>query len=138
MIYKKILCFFILIGSIFLFTSCSKEVDSLILFNKEPITKENFLNNSTEFIAGKRIYYLFMTQKPINGEFIRVRIVKREEKLDFALVNVVYSNDFRLKKDQVYYYNDYIILNNPGYYCMQVYFQDRLNAPFVIADFRVK
>lgn len=121
----------------FLFTACSKP-DAMIFFNNAPITKENILNNSTEFSAGKKIYYLFMTQKPLNTEAIRVRILKEDEKAKYQATRIVYSNDFWLHKDQIYYYNDYIVINEAGYYCMLIYAKNKLDRPLAMAEFKVK
>lgn len=129
------LCFIFVLTSII--TACHKP-DTIILFNKYPITKENLLNNASEFVMGKRIYYIFITEKPINTDTIRVRILKRDEKVNFEPVKLVYSNDFRVKKDQIYYYNDYIIMNETGYYCMLVYAANKLERPLIKADFQVK
>lgn len=121
----------------FLFTACSKPT-TIILFNNAPITKDNFLNNATEFFAGKKIYYLFITEKKLDTEFIRVRVLKRNEKVDYEITGLAYSNDFRLYKNQIYYYNDYIVINEAGYYCMVIYTKNRLTTPLVTANFRVK
>lgn len=111
---------------------------NVILFNKEPITKENLLQNATQFNINKRIYYIFMREKKIDCDFVRVRIIKREEKANFGLSKLVYSNDYRLYKDQIYYYSDYIVMHEAGYYCMVVYAQNRLDKPLATADFQVK
>lgn len=110
----------------------------MILFNKNPITKENFLNNSTEFPAGTRIYYLFITEKTLTSNIIRIRILKRDEKANNQPIKLVYSNDFRMFKDQLYYYNDYIVMNDPGNYCMLIYSTTALDKPLAVADFKVK
>lgn len=133
---KRFFIFFILCFSLF-FSGCDKP-KTIILFNKNPITKENFLNNSTEFPVETKIYYLFITEKPLNTNMIRVRIVKRDEKAGNQLTSLVYSNDFRMFKDQIYYYNDYIVINATGCYCMQIYSTTALDKPLAVADFRVK
>lgn len=135
---KKFLFLVFCLCFILTLCGCDKATKSIILFNKEPITKNNLLSNATEFTAGKRIYYIFITEEPIKVDFIRVRIFKREEKADFTPSKLVYSNDFRPYKDQVYYYNDYIVMGEAGYYCMYVYLKNQLNSPIAIADFRVK
>lgn len=121
----------------FVFTACNKPT-TIILFNREPITKENFLKNSTEFTVGKKIYYIFITEKPLKTDSIRVRILKKDDKANFAATKIVYSNDFRLYKDQIYYYNDYIVMNEAGYYCMVIYACNKLDRPLIIGEFRVK
>lgn len=133
---KKILIFLVLF---FAFTLCGcVKPTTIILFNKEPITKENLLNNSSEFTVGKRIYYIFITEKPLETNEVRVRVLKKEEKADFEINKIAYSNDFRLNKDQVYYYNDYIVMHEAGYYCMAIYAKNNMQSPLAMADFRVK
>lgn len=95
------------------------------------------MDYSTEFVAGKRIYYIFMTEVPLHN-CIRVKVFKRERKADFYPTDVVYSNDFRVNKDQIYYYSDYIVINEAGTYCMMIYSKDDLNHFMAIADFKVK
>lgn len=134
---KKLLYLFLIIGLSFFLSACNRPT-SVILFNKEPIKKENLLKNATLFTAGKRIYYIFITEKPLKVDRIRVRILKRDEKAQFQPTKVVYSNDFKVYKDQVYYYDDYVVINDSGYYCMVVYPINSLDRPLAIADFRVK
>lgn len=127
-----LICFFTLT-----ITGCHKP-NTIILFNKYPITKDNLLDNASEFVMGTRIYYIFITEKTLDTDTIRVRILKREEKCNMEPVKVVYSNDYRLNRDQVFYFTDYIIMNETGYYCMLIYASDKLNQPLIKADFRVK
>lgn len=120
----------------FIFCACNKN-SPIILFNKDPITSETLLNNSTQFIKGKCFYYIFITKKPLKVNSIRVRIMKREEKANMCLSKLVYSNDFRLAKDNIYYYSDYLVINEVGYYCMMIYLTDNLRQPIATADFQV-
>lgn len=133
---KKTFLLFILAFSLLL-TGCDKP-KTMILFNRNPITKENFLNNSTEFPTGTKIYYLFITEKTLNTNIIRIRILKRDEKAGNQPTKIVYSNDFRMFKDQLYYYNDYIVINDAGNYCMLIYSITALDKPLAVADFKVK
>ena len=106
--------------------------------DKNPITKETLLNNSTEFVAGKRIYYIFISTKPLNTQEVRIRVYKRDSKVFNQITKMVFSNDFRLSQDQIYYYQDYIVISNGGEYCMAVYAKNDLERPKAIADFKVK
>lgn len=127
--------------SAFALSGCAKKT-SMILFNQYPITKENLLSNSSEFIQGKRFYYIFVTERPLDSSMIRVRILKREEKANFTASKLVYSNDFKPSRnqiqEQIYYYTDYLVLEETGYYCMQIYSTDLLNSPLAVADFKIK
>lgn len=135
--HKKIFYLILFVGLAIGFCGCDRSTN-MILFNKEPITKDNLLNNSSEFVAGKRIYYIFITEKPLNTNMVRIIILKREEKINYMATKIVYSNDFRLYKDQIYYYNDYIVMHEVGYYCMAIYDKNNMEKPIAIADFRVK
>ena len=118
-------------------TACNKP-KTIILFNQAPITVDNFLNNSTKFVAGKRVYYLFITEIPLESDLIRIRVYKRDEKGDMAPTKVIYSNDFKLSQEhQHYYYNDYIVIHDAGYYCMTIYALNKLDRPLAVADFQV-
>lgn len=138
MVKKKLLFLIICFSFMFILCGCDKPNKSMILFNKNPITKDNLLTNSSEFLVGKRIYYIFISEERIDSNFIRVRVLKRDEKVNYVATKLLYSNDFRLYKDQVYYYNDYIVMNEAGTYCMLVYAGNNLNGPLAIADFQVK
>ncbi len=135
--YKKFFSLILLLCLTLGISGCNKQ-KAIILFNHNPITKETLLNNATEFQVKKRIYYIFINQKALNTQFVRVIIQKREEKADYFATKIIYSNDFRLNKDQIYYFNDYIVMDEGGYYCMKVYATNNLIRPLAIADFRVK
>lgn len=134
---KKCLCALLLLICVFCSTACNRP-KTLILFNNYPITKENLLNNSTEFKMDKRIYYIFLTDKPLDTKMVRVKIYKRDEKANFQVTKVVFANDFRLQKDQVYYYNDYVVMHDAGYYYMAIFAINSMDKPLATADFRVK
>lgn len=135
--FKKLLSILIIIFFALVLTACNTP-KTIILFNDNPITKENLLQNSTQFKVGKRFYYIFITEKQIETNFIRVRILKRDEKANYQPTKVVYCNDFRLNKDQIFYYTDYLVMNDTGYYYMLIYAMNRLDRPLATADFQVK
>lgn len=133
---KNFLYLFLLLCFSIVLTGCNK-TKTLILFNSNPITKETLLNNATKFPAQKRIYYIFLSEKPLETNAIMVKIYKRDAKADFCINKLVYSNDFRLNKDQIYYYNDYIVMDDAGYYYMAIFAMNGLDKPLATADFRV-
>lgn len=111
---------------------------TIILFNHSPISKENFLNSSVNFKPHERIYYLFISEKPVKSDYIRIQILKKDEKSEWWGVKIAYANDFKIYKDQVYYYNDYIVLNESGYYYMRVFAKNNLEKPLATASFYVR
>ena len=69
---------------------------------------------------------------------VRIKIYKRDEKANFSVTKVAFTADFKLNKDQVNYYNDYIVMHEPGYYYMAVFAMNSMDKPLATADFRVK
>ena len=135
--YLKFLLIFILFCTTISPCLCKKP-KTMIIFNNEPITKTNLLDNSSEFQMGKKIYYLFITEKPLKTDAIRVRVMKRDSKALNEITKMVYSNDYRLYKDQIYYYNDYVVMHDVGEYCMVIFSKMDLRRPLAIGDFKVK
>lgn len=121
----------------FIFGIFSREPQAIILFNKNPITINNVLENATEFQTDKRIYYVFMSKKEIQPNVIRVKVYKRDAKARHQITKLAYSNDFKLNAGEVYYFSDYIIMHDGGEYCMMVYSKERLDKPLAMADFIV-
>ena len=135
--FKQLFCLVVIcLISISLY-GCSKN-KAIILLNDYPISKENLLKNSIEFKTGYRIYYIFITEKQLTIKFIRIRIMKRDEKAGYSRTKLVYADDFRLSQDQMYYYNNYVVINEAGYYTLFVYSKDDLRHPLAMADFEVK
>ena len=118
------------------FTGCSSK-KAIILFNRAPISKETLLKNSRDFAVGEKIYYIFISPKEIPSSFVRIQIVKEDEKTGFFSRQPFYSNDHKLYKDQAYYFNDYIVIHDRGHYLMLVYLRDNQYKPLASADFFV-
>ena len=132
---KKLLlvCLF----SIFLFVGCKYD-RGLILFNTQPITKENALSDAKIFQTGQRVYYLFIAPNRMDNKYIRVQIFKMTDKAPWGGNEVVRTKDFRLMKDQRYYHTDYFTFYESGRYVMQVFSMDDLQNPLSLNDFYVK
>ena len=132
---KKIFAIFIL--CLFLFCGCKYD-RGIILFNTQPITKENALHDSKVFASGQKVYYLFIAPKRMENKYIRVQIFKMTDKAPWGGNEVVRTKDFRLMKDQRYYHSDYFTLYEKGRYVMQVFSTEDYQHPLSIGDFYVK
>ncbi|MBQ7764851.1 hypothetical protein IJ384_05750 [bacterium] len=133
---KKFVVFFFLLAIVF--CSGCKYKRGIILFNTQPITKENVLYNSRTFAIGQPVYYLFIAPKKMKNEYIRVQIFKMTDKAPWGGNEVLRTKDFRLMKDERYYHSDYFVLHEKGRYVMQVFSMDDLQRPLSIGDFYVK
>lgn len=110
-----------------------------IIFNKVPFTPETAGNYTRSFERGEKIYWLFMSKKPIKAEFIGVQVVSGTHKTGLTTISgIVYTHDYRINKDNPHYYTDYFVLHSPGHYYMQIFDKNKRFKPLVIADFFVR
>ena len=126
----------LLVLSLFLFSGCVYD-RGIILFNSEPITKENALTDEINFQVGQRVYYLFIAPKRMENKYIRVQVFKMVDNAPWGGNEVVRTKDFRLMKDQRYYYMDYFTFHQAGKYVLQVFSTDDLQHPLAVDFFFV-
>lgn len=117
---KLLLMFFTII--VILTTACEGN-SSCILFNKYPFDTNTTVQTSNIFKPGERIYYLVTTPKTVNSKRLLIQVYKlgKNERLGFELV---WGKNVKVRDEQVYYYTDYIVLNETGTYMMEVYSKD--------------
>ena len=121
-----------------LFTTACDEEKPGILFNKYPITIDTVMGHEQVFERGTRIYYLVVMPQKIHSRFMYLQIVKKDNDYGRLGYKVYYGKDIRLKDEQVYYYDDYIVINQPGDYVMQVFSRDNPRTPLTMNEFWVK
>lgn len=109
-----------------------------ILFNKNPITKENVMDYSSVFKPNVRIYYLILMPKKVHSRYIYIQIIKKDNDMERLGYKLYWANTVRLKDEEVYYYDDYIVIGEPGAYVMKVYSKDRPTEPLTMAQFFVR
>lgn len=134
---KKIILFFTALILLFTTTACTGDKPA-ILFNKNPITKENIMDYSSVFKPNVRIYYLVLMPKKVHSRFIYIQIIKKDNAQERLGYKLYWANTVRLKDEQMYYYDDYIVINEPGAYVMKVYSKDRPQEPMTMAQFFVR
>ena len=135
---KKLILFFVAVLIFSITPSLAYNKKGIILFNTQPITKENALSDQMVFQEGQKVYYLFIAPKRMKNKFIRVQIFKMIETAPWGGNEVVRTKDFRLMKDQRYYHTDYFTLYERGRYVMQVFSIDDLQHPLAVDFFYVK
>ena len=107
-----------------------------IMFNTRPVTPETVMDNSFTFKPGQRIYYLILMPKTVNSRFLYIQIIKKG-KADRLGYELYWADTVRLKDEQMYYYTDYIVLNERGTYVMKVYSKDNPTKVLTDAQFFV-
>lgn len=109
----------------------------MLFFNEQTITPETVNYPQRVFRTGERINYLVLNPKGFKNDYIRVQIVKKEEKTPHWGYTVYWAKDYHIDTSDNYYIN-YIVLNEPGYYFMQVFSFDNFDKPIIRNDFWVK
>lgn len=118
-------------------TACDTD-KAAILFNRDPINEETVLNNTTIFERSERIYYLILMPKTVHSRYIYIQVIKKDNDYAQFGYKLYWANTFRLKDEQVNYYNDYLVLNESGAYIMKVYSKDNPRQVLTQAQFFVR
>lgn len=135
---KKAILILCILLSLLIFPQYAYAKKGILLFNNQPITKENALSDNMVFSAGNKVYYLFIAPKKMKNKFIRVQIFKMTESAPWGGNDIVRTKDFRLMKDQRYYHTDYFTLYETGRYVMQVFSIDDLQHPLAVDFFYIR
>src|SRR5574344_465038 len=103
-------------------TACSRPYVG-ILFNKDPITKETIMNGTNGFVPNQRIYFLFISEKPIVAKIARIQVYKYGD-AGAGPTTLVYAKDLKVHMNEYYYITDYFVITKPGHYVFQVFARD--------------
>ena len=125
--------FLIICLLLFFVTGCGRFSKNVIIFNDEAFSKDNFNQVKTGFYAGERIYYLFASPDKFKAPYIRVQVSSVTDKVHTLFYKPIWSGDYRLMKDEVYYYTNYFVLHQKGKYLVQVFRMDDLHHPLAFA-----
>jgi len=117
---------FLLICSVlvlFFATGCSEQ--AYIVFNKQPITRENVLDGCYLFEKGERVYYV-VTLPPdkVLTKKILLQVYKRDNKEMRYGYKLIYGKNIFLNEGEQYYYTDYYVFADSGLYEFKVYSAD--------------
>lgn len=124
---------------ILVFTSACTQTDKAsILFNHNKITAENALDFSYVFQPNQRIYYLVLIPKKIQTRTIEIQIIKKDNKYERLGYKLFWSTTARLKDDQMYYYDDYVVIPETGAYVMKVFSKDDPTKTLCMSQFFVR
>lgn len=124
-----------------IFTCACNSEKSVVLFNKHSFTPETITSNSNTnvFKPGDKINYLITLPKPVQSKLLLIQIVKvggdKQERLGYELV---WGKTVKIRDEQVYYYTNYIVLNQTGAYIMKVYSRDNPTKLLTSAYFYVR
>lgn len=133
---KKFLIISVIVTVMFLTSAC-REAKPGILFNKYPITADTIMGNEYVFKPNSRIYYLVVLPQKIHSRYAYLQIIKKD-KGGYLGYKIYYGKTIRLKNEQVNYYDDYIVISEPGIYVMKIYSKDDPQRILTLGEFYVK
>lgn len=115
--FLSLVLFFVMIFS----TACEKE--AYILFNSHPFSEETMSATTNVFKPGERIYYLVTTPKTVKSKRLLLQVMKmgKHERLGYE---TVWGKQVKVRDEQVFYYTDYFVFNEPGAYEMRAFSKD--------------
>lgn len=131
---KKLILFCITL--LFITTACTVDRAS-ILFNRNPITKENIYDYSKAFPINSRIYYVVLMPKKVESRYLYIQVIKKDNEYGSLGYNLIWTKNIRLKDEEINYYTDYLVLNEKGYYIMKVYSKDNPQKVLAASEFYV-
>lgn len=109
-----------------------------ILFNNNPITEKTVMNYSDYFSVGQRIYYLILIPEKVRSRYLDIQVVKKDNDYGRLGYNLYWTKTVRLKDEEINYFTDYVVINQKGFYIMQVYSKDNPTKRFAAAEFQVR
>lgn len=120
-----------------LFLCGCKKDQPLLFFNSQPITSQTINHPGRNFSANQPIYYILIVPKGFKNDYIRAQIVKKDEKTAHWGYKIYQSKDFRIDRTKNYFINSFV-LNEPGYYFMQIFPFNNFDVPIARNDFWVR
>lgn len=133
---KKIILFIVALILVVMTSACSDK--SSIMFNKNPITKENVMDYSSVFKPNVRIYYLILLPKKVHSRYLYIQVIKKDNDEGRLGYKLYWTKTVRLKDEEQNYFSDYVVMNEKGAYVMQVYSKDRPQEPLARAQFFIQ
>lgn len=134
---KRLLTVFVILFVMVFTSACSDEKPG-ILFNKYPITEDTVMGYQQVFERGTRIYYLVVMPEKIHSRYVYLQIIKKDNDYGRMGYKIYYGKNIRLKNEHIYYYDDYIVINEPGAYVMQIFSRDNPQKVLTMGEFLVK
>ena len=108
-----------------------------LYFSIQPIQKNNINNVGRVFRAGDRVYYLLTSPKDFRDEYLRIQIIKKEEKTNQWGYKLYRTRDVRIERGQREFMS-YFVINEPGYYFVQIFSFDDFDRVVARNDFWIK
>lgn len=131
--------FFSVFICIFLVSSCGWNEDTAILLGNRPIDPENFsyINRQPVFKPRQRIYYILISEDPIEDIKLRLQVLKLDMKSPLWGIKPAYAIDIN-RGEKKHYVTDYIVLHEAGNYVIRIFGHSDMEKPIAETEFLVE
>lgn len=103
----------------------------------EPVTAYNANVYEQKFKVGQRIYYAVVVPEKFGDDTLRIQVIKQDTKVSSFGYNLAFSESVAIDPSEKYYRN-YIVLNEAGYYILQIFEFRNMVTPLARYDFWVE
>ena len=135
---KRSLILILLILTIIICSGCNLQKDKIyLIFNSEPITKENALDEVRHFDLGQKTYYAILAPNGFKYHMIRVQVYKQDDKVERFGYTIYQTKDFILDINKNYFIND-LRIGGKGLFIMHIFYLNDKNFPIVRGEFWIK
>ncbi len=134
---KKIICTTLLLLIVLLSVGFATKKGS-ILFNDVPINQVSQGSEKLTFNVGDKIHYFIYMPKGFKDDYIRIQVIKGEDKVTSGGYKVVFAQDVELSNLNKNSYSDYFVIYEKGVYIMQVLEFKNMNKGVAYGTFGVK
>ena len=118
--FLKIIIFIFCLSFLFCGFSLKKKSQVTVAFSREPISEQIKDNYSQTFNSGEKIYYLVNNPKGFKCDFLRIRILKKDDKVNLGGFNIKRTIDMETENGASKLSGE-VVLHEKGLYILQVY-----------------
>ncbi len=132
----KYLISFVLVCFMLCGFSLKPKPKAFIVFSSNPVNQSTLSNTEVCFKEQQKIYYMIYNPNGFQDDFIRIQVVKKDDKTNIGGYKIKYTNDVEVKLNSKVYC-DALILHEKGIYFMQVNEFKEFNKALAYGTFEV-
>lgn len=127
---NKIITLILIISTIFLSGCAIKSKKPILLFNSQKINAKTIYDAQKIFKPNQKVYYVILMPNGFKKEYLRMQIIKREDKVVQGGANIYMSKDLFIDASKKYYIDSFSI-GSSGTFVVRFFYGNKLEKPFL-------
>lgn len=130
---RRILLILILIFSSVFLSGCDNDnapKKPYLLFNSQPINQKTVYSAQKIFAPFQTIHFVIIMPKGFKKDYLRMQVIKKEEKVALGGASIYMSRDFTVNTSQKFYIDKFSI-GTTGTYYVRFFYGNNLEKPFI-------